>query len=50
MRTSVPLPAAPAGAATTPLPIPGEVIARLGLWRRTALTAVPAAPPPGTLW
>jgi DNA polymerase I len=50
MRTDLPLPAAPTGAATTPLPIPGEVIARLGLWRRTAPTAVPVAPPPGTLW
>jgi DNA polymerase-1 len=50
MRTDLPLPAAPTGAATTSLPIPGEVIARLGLWRRTASPAALATAPPGTLW
>ena len=40
LRTGLPLPAAPAGTATNPLPIPGEVITRLGLWRLT-----PPAPP-----
>ncbi len=50
MRTNLPLPAAPTGAATTPLPIPGEVIARLGLWRRAASPAAPAAASSGTLW
>jgi len=42
MRTGLPLPAGPAGAATTPLPIPGEVITRLGLWRRVTTPAVSA--------
>jgi len=42
MRTSLPLPAWPTGAATTPLPIPAEVIARLGLWRRGTTLAAPA--------
>jgi len=41
MRTSLPLPAWPTGAATTPLPIPAEVIARLGLWRRGTTLAAP---------
>jgi DNA polymerase I len=50
MRTDLPLPAAPTGAATASLPIPGEVIARLGLWRRTASPAAPEAAPPGALW
>jgi len=49
MRTGLPLPAAPAGAATTPLPIPGKVIAQLGLWQRTPTPAQPAAPA-GALW
>jgi DNA polymerase-1 len=34
MRTDMPLPARASGTATVPLPIPGEVIAALGLWRR----------------
>jgi hypothetical protein len=35
---------------TVPLPIPGQVIARLGLWRRTPPVAViPAAAIQGTL-
>ena len=42
MRTGLPLPAGPTGAATTPLPIPGEVIARLGLWHRSTTAAVPS--------
>jgi DNA polymerase-1 len=42
LRTSLPLPAGPTGAATTPLPIPGEVITRLGLWHRVTTPAVPA--------
>jgi DNA polymerase-1 len=42
MRTGLPLPAWPTGAATTPLPIPGEVIARLGLWHRSTIAAVPS--------
>lgn len=42
MRTDLPLPAAPAGTATNPLPIPGEVITRLGLWRRVTIPANPA--------
>ncbi len=42
MRTGLPLPAWPTGAATTPLPIPAEVIARLCLWHRVATQAVPA--------
>jgi DNA polymerase-1 len=46
----LPLPAAPAGAATTPLPIPGQAIAQLGLWRRPASPAAPATAPAGTLW
>jgi DNA polymerase-1 len=50
MRTDLPLPAGPTGAATTPLPIPGEVIAQLGLWRRTASPAAPATGAPGALW
>ena len=50
MRTGLPLPAAPAGAATTPLPIPGQAIAQLGLWRRPASPAAPATAPAGTLW
>jgi DNA polymerase I len=36
MRTGLPLPAAPAGKATNPLPIPGQVIAQLGLWQRAS--------------
>jgi DNA polymerase-1 len=36
MRTDLPLPAGPSGLATVPLPIPGDVIARVGLWRRPA--------------
>ncbi len=50
MRTNLPLPASPTGAATTPLPIPGQVIARLGLWRRTASPAAPATAARGVLW
>ena len=50
MRTDLPLPAAPAGAATTSLPIPGEVIARLGLWRRSVSPAAATVPSPETLW
>jgi DNA polymerase-1 len=50
MRTGLPLPTAPAGAATTPLPIPGQAIAQLGLWRRPASPAAPATAPAGTLW
>jgi DNA polymerase-1 len=42
MRTSLPLPAWPTGAATAPLPIPGEVITRLGLWHRVTTPAAPA--------
>jgi len=34
MRTGLPLNAWPCGTTTVSLPIPGEVIARLGLWRR----------------
>jgi DNA polymerase-1 len=34
MRTDLPLPDWPSGTATVPMPIPGEVIAALGLWRR----------------
>lgn len=32
MRADVPLPIAPTGLATTPLPVPGQVIDKLGLW------------------
>jgi DNA polymerase-1 len=46
MRTDLPLPAAPARAATTPLPIPGQVIASLGLWNRPQPPA--AASPPAS--
>ena len=35
LRKDLPLSAGPADAPTTPLPVPGEVIVRLGLWRRT---------------
>ncbi|WP_200931469.1 5'-3' exonuclease H3TH domain-containing protein [Frankia sp. R43] len=35
MRHDVPLPRTPTGIATTPLPIPGDVIAQLGLWATT---------------
>jgi DNA polymerase I len=42
MRTDLPLPAGPAGTTTNPLPIPGEVITRLGLWRRVTTPATPA--------
>lgn len=42
LRTGLPLPAGPTGAATTPLPIPGEVITRLGLWHRVTTPAAPA--------
>ncbi len=45
MRTSLVLPAWPAGSATIPLPVPGEVITKLGLWRR-----IPPAPAASTLW
>jgi DNA polymerase-1 len=38
MRADLTLPAAPAHAVTTPLPIPGQVIARLGLWQRAPAT------------
>jgi DNA polymerase-1 len=34
MHTNLPLPHQLSGMATVPLPIPGEVIAALGLWRR----------------
>jgi DNA polymerase-1 len=46
MRTDLPLSAAPAGAATTSLPIPGEVVARLGLWRRPSQSPSPPASTP----
>lgn len=50
MRAGIPLPARPAGAATVPLPIPGQVIARLGLWRHTPpVTAAPIVAAQGTL-
>jgi hypothetical protein len=39
MRTDLQLAAMPTGAATVPLPIPGQVIATLGLWRRAGPTA-----------
>jgi len=42
MRPGLPLPAGPTGAATTPLPIPGDVIAQLGLGRCTTTPAAPA--------
>lgn len=42
LRKDLPLPAGPAHAPTTPLPVPGEVIARLGLWRRTTSPAASA--------
>jgi DNA polymerase-1 len=42
LRKDLPLTAGPAGAPTMPLPVPGEVIARLGLWRRTTSDAAPA--------
>lgn len=42
LRKDLPLPAGPADAPTTPLPVPGEVIARLGLWRRITSPAAPA--------
>jgi 5'-3' exonuclease len=47
MRTGLPLPATPNGTATIPLPIPGQVIATLGLWRRTDSVAmdIPATAP-----
>jgi DNA polymerase-1 len=43
MRTDVPLTVQPAGTPTVPLPIPGEVISRLGLWRRPAVTQAAAS-------
>jgi DNA polymerase-1 len=42
LRKDLPLTAGPADTPTMPLPVPGEVIARLGLWRRTPSPAVPA--------
>lgn len=42
MRADLPLPARPAGAATTALPIPGDLMTKLGLWRRTTNPAAPA--------
>lgn len=50
MRTDLPVPTGPSGAATVPLPIPGEVIAQLGLWRRSTPRAAPATAAPGLLW
>jgi hypothetical protein len=51
MQTALPLPTAPAGAATTPLPIPGKVIDRLGLWQRNpAPTSAQPAASAGMLW
>jgi 5'-3' exonuclease len=52
MRTDLPLPASPARAATIPLPIPGQVIASLGLWHRTPPLAAgsPSASPQDPLW
>lgn len=52
MRTDVPLPCAPTGEATNPLPVPGQVIDKLGLWgtapsstrRRQAPAAASADP------
>jgi DNA polymerase-1 len=49
MGTGLALPAWPAGSATVPLPVPGEVIAKLGLWRRP-LPATATAPAGSTLW
>jgi DNA polymerase-1 len=42
LRKDLPLPAGPADAPTLPLPVPGDVIARLGLWRRTTSPAASA--------
>jgi DNA polymerase-1 len=50
MRTDLQLPAMPAGTATVPLPIAGEVISRLGLWRRDASPAAPVPAVAGTAW
>ncbi|MGH3157336.1 MAG: 5'-3' exonuclease [Streptosporangiaceae bacterium] len=51
MRTDVPLTVQPAGTPTVPLPIPGEVISRLGLWRRPAVKqAAPSLASQGALW
>jgi DNA polymerase-1 len=50
LETSIPLPARPNRMPTVPLPIPGQVIARLGLWRRTApIPVIPAGAVQGTL-
>jgi DNA polymerase I len=50
LDTSIPLPARPNGVPTVPLPIPGQIIARLGLWRRTPpVTVTSAAAAQGTL-
>jgi hypothetical protein len=50
MHTNLPLPAAPAGEGTNPLPIPGQVITRLGLWKRATTPAAPALATRGALW
>lgn len=45
MRHDVPLPRTPTGIATTPLPVPGDVIAQLGLWAATSpAPTTPIAP------
>jgi DNA polymerase-1 len=43
LRKDLPLPPGPAHVPTAPLPVPGEVIARLGLWRRTTSLSASAA-------
>lgn len=51
MQTDLPLTVQPAGTPTVPLPIPGEVISRLGLWRRpTDRRADPLLASQGALW
>jgi DNA polymerase-1 len=42
MRAGLQIPAAPSGQPTAPLPVPGQVIDQLGLWRRPAASPVPA--------
>ena len=41
MRTSLHVPVTPSGQPAVPLPIPGKVVDRLGLWRRPAAAPVP---------